>query len=84
MILNKSAHQKFSTWKPLPMIQLANKTMTVLMTKRNNPNVIIVIGKERNCNIGFTIALRIPKTIATRIAEPKPLTDIPGNNHAVK
>lgn len=44
----------------------------------------MVIGNDRNCKTGFNIALRIPKTTATMIADPKLFTDIPGNNHAVK
>jgi hypothetical protein len=54
------------------------------MTSKNNPSVRIVIGKDKNCNIGFSIAFRIPSTIATRIDVPKLFTETPGSNHAVK
>lgn len=43
-----------------------------LITKENNPNVIMVIGKDKIDNTGLTIILRIPKTIAKIIVDPKP------------
>lgn len=84
MMLNNKAHQKLPTWKLSPIMALASKIIMVLITNRNKPNVITVIGNEMNCNMGFKTAFNIPKTIATRIADPKLFTDIPGNNHEVK
>lgn len=41
------------------------------MTKENNPNVRIVIGKDKMDRIGFTKIFRIPKRIAKIIVAPK-------------
>lgn len=40
------------------------------MTNANNPNVRIVIGKDKIERIGFTKMFRIPKTIAKIMVEP--------------
>lgn len=42
-----------------------------LITKENNPRVIMVIGNDKIDKIGLTIILRIPKTIAKIIVDPK-------------
>ena len=41
------------------------------MTKRNNPNVIMVMGKVRIIRMGLTIAFRIANTIAKSNAVQK-------------
>lgn len=38
-----------------------------LITNRNNPRVKMVIGKVKKTKIGFTIAFKIARTIATII-----------------
>ena len=48
-----------------------------MITKENNPNVIIVIGNDKMDRMGFTNTLRIPKTIAKIIVEPKVLKCTP-------
>lgn len=83
MILNSNAHQKLLTWK-LSTRALANNMITVLITNKNKPKVSMVIGNDTNCNTGFKMAFKIPNTMATIIAVPKLLTEIPGNNQAVK
>lgn len=37
----------------------------LLITRRNNPSVKIVIGKVKKTNIGFKKVFKRPKTIAT-------------------
>jgi len=83
MILKSNAHQKPSTWKFLTRAP-AIRIIKVLMTNRNSPKVRTVIGKDKNWRTGLRIALSIPRTMATRTAEPKLFTDIPGRSHAVK
>lgn len=52
-----------------PSINLsANRIISALITNKNNPKVIIVIGKVNITNIGLTIRFRIDKTTATIIA----------------
>ncbi len=50
-----------------------------LITKRNNPSVIMVAGSVKNIKIGFTNKRKNPKVIATKTAERKSLTSTPGN-----
>ncbi len=45
--------------------------MSALMTRRNKPSVMMVIGMVRKTRIGFTMAFTIPKIIATSTDEPK-------------
>lgn len=52
-----------------------------LMTKVNNPKVMIVKGNPKRLRIGFTIKFRIPKTIAKMIAPPNPVKCTPGRIH---
>ena len=68
--LNKSAHQKPSTVKPLTSL-LATQIINTLMTKRNSPNVKIVIGKVSIIKTGFNIAFRMANTIANTSAVQK-------------
>ena len=46
----------------------ANRIINALITKRNRPKVIIVIGNVKIIKIGFTNKFRIDKTIATIMA----------------
>src|SRR5882724_10024507 len=59
--LNKSAHPKPSTRNPFTKFAVS-RTMAALMTKRNRPNVKIVIGKVRMIRMGFSNALRMAST----------------------
>lgn len=71
------AHQKPVTWKP--SIKFAAKSiMIALITKRNSPNVRMVIGKVKITNMGFTKKLRILSTTATIIAVNIESTPTPG------
>ncbi len=67
IILNKSAHQKLSTPKPL-IKKSAIRMMTALMTKRKRPNENNVIGIVRSTNTGLTNTFRMLKMAATIIA----------------
>ena len=58
------ADHRPATAKPLTKLA-TNKTKEPLSTKVKSPKVKILIGKVRIIKIGLTIALRIPKTIAT-------------------
>ena len=58
--------------------------MIALITKRNNPRVIIVIGIVRITKIGFTRKRNNAITTATMIAETYPSTATPGSNFANK
>lgn len=40
------------------------------MTNKKNPNVTMVAGSVKNISKGLTVILKIPKTMATHIAEP--------------
>ncbi len=51
----------------------------VLITNKNNPNVIIVMGNVRNIIIGLIKTFKSPKTIATINAAFKSVTVIPGS-----
>lgn len=59
------AHQIFSTKNPGTSALTAN-TKRPLMTKRNRPNVTILMGSVRRTSNGLTNALIAPNTIATR------------------
>lgn len=50
-------------------IENANFSTSVLITKENKPKVIIVIGKEKNLSIGFSVAFKNPSTIDNMISE---------------
>ena len=64
MILKMSAVIKPSTLKPSTNLSQI-KMIMALITSKNKPSEKIVIGNVKNTNIGFTIALSKPKTIAT-------------------
>ena len=62
--LNNKAYQKPET--PKPSISLSPiKMITALITKRNNPNVIIVTGIVKNTNTGFKNVFNKASTMAT-------------------
>jgi hypothetical protein len=67
IILNNSAENHPSTLNP-GTISAAHLMMRILMTKRNIPNVKMVIGIVRIINIGFTKVFSNPKTTATNMA----------------
>src|SRR5260221_3744912 len=79
--LKRSAHQNPSTVNP-GTILLANRTSNALITRRNNPKVMMVNGKVRITNKGFTNKLRIPITNATTSAVHKLTTCTPGKIYA--
>ena len=52
-----------------PSINLsANNMINALITSRNKPNVMMVIGRVRITNIGFTNKFKIDRTTATIMA----------------
>lgn len=55
--------------RKLSTIYDAIKMIKAFINRRKIPNVIMVIGKVRMTNIGFTINLKRAITIATAIAE---------------
>ena len=46
--------------------------MSALITNKNNPKVITVIGNERKIKIGRNIAFNIPKANAAHRADQNP------------
>ena len=68
--LKSSAHQNPSTLNPFMKLSASN-IIRALMTKRNNPNVIMVMGRVSNMSTGFKIAFKIASTTATTIAVQK-------------
>ena len=52
--------------------------INALITNKNKPKVITVIGKVSTTKTGFTIKRNRPKTIATIIADQKLATATPG------
>lgn len=74
----RRAYQNPSTWKLSPIIALANKIITAVITKEKSPSVKTLIGKLKIDKIGRTIAFNNPMTIATIIALPYPLIATPG------
>ncbi len=82
-MLKKKAHQKLFTAKPFSNLS-TSKIISALITSRNKPSVIMVIGMVRNTSIGFTIAFTMPKMMATNIEEPKLETFTPLNILVVK
>lgn len=79
--LNNKAYQKPET--PKPSISLSPiKMITALITKRNNPNVIIVTGIVKNTNTGFKNVFNKASTMATIRAVEKLSTAIPGKKCA--
>ncbi len=70
MILKIKAVKKPEIIK-LGTIKAANIIIKVFITKVNNPNVNILIGKVKKIKIGLITALTIPKTTATKTAVKK-------------
>ncbi len=66
-ILNNIAIQILLTENPSINLS-ASKIISALITNRNKPNVIMVIGSVRITNIGLTNKFKIDKTTATIIA----------------
>jgi hypothetical protein len=62
--LNSNAENQPLTLKP-GTISDAHFTMRILIKKRNNPNVKMVIGIVRIINMGFTKLFNSPRTTAT-------------------
>lgn len=62
-----NAHKNPSMWMPETNLP-ARITIKTLMTKRNIPSVMTVIGKVRIIRSGLTIAFKIPST-KTKINE---------------
>ena len=79
--LNSNAIQKPLTVKPSIKL-FAIKIIHALITNRNKPKVITVIGKVKMIKIGLTIMFSNPRTIATITAEVNPSTATPGKNFA--
>ena len=61
------AVQKFATLNPSTNLS-ANKIITALMTSKNRPRVIMVIGNVRMTKIGLTNKFKIDNTTDTIIA----------------
>jgi predicted RNA-binding protein with PUA-like domain len=80
--LNKTAHKNPSTLNPSTNLS-TSKINTPLITKVKIPKVSKFIGKVKITRIGFKIALTIPRTKATTIAEVKLSTCTPVNSCAV-
>lgn len=80
MLKNKAVQNELTS-KP-PTITSHSKITIALITKRNNPSVIMVTGKVNKTKIGFTTRFRSPSTIATNTAVPNPATEIPGIKYA--
>jgi hypothetical protein len=78
--LNKRAHQKPSTLNPAIKFS-ANNIISALITNRKSPRVTRVIGKVRMISMGFTIAFRTAKTMATIIAVQKVSMEMPLNKY---
>lgn len=66
-ILNNIATQILLTENPSINLS-ANNMIKALITNKNKPNVIIVIGNVKITKIGLTNKFKIDKTIATIIA----------------
>lgn len=67
-----------STVKPAIKLS-ANRMIIALIIKRKRPKVIMVTGKVKITNIGFTIKFKRLSTIATMIAVAYVSTPTPGN-----
>lgn len=80
-ILKSMAHQNPLTSKPWTTFE-ASITSTALITKVNSPIVRILIGKVITIKKGLINVLTIPRKRATKRAEKKPLTEMPGIRYA--
>jgi len=77
IIPKNNADQKPLTAKP-STIASAKSTISAFITNKNKPKVKTVIGIVRNVNIGFKVALKSARKIATTKAEKNPSTFAPG------
>lgn len=75
--LKRIADQKLSTVNPGTNAE-ARSTRIALITIKNNPSVIMVIGSVNKIRSGFKRALKTPSTNATRSAVQKLTTCTPG------
>ena len=75
--LNSKAIQNPDTANPSTRLS-ASIIIKALITNKNRPNVIIVIGNVKMINIGFTINLSKASTTATIIAAEGDVTNTPG------
>lgn len=73
MILNKKAVKKESTVNP-PTILSHTKIINALITNKNRPRVIKVMGKVKSIKIGLINTFNNPNTTATIKAVVKPAT----------
>jgi hypothetical protein len=80
-ILKSIAVQNPFTSKPWTTLD-ARSTSMALMTKVKSPSVRMVIGRVIRIRKGLINVLTIPRKRATRSAEKKPLTVIPGIRYA--
>ena len=80
--LNSNAVQNPRTAKP-SINSPAKRMITALITNRNNPKVMMVIGKVNITKIGFKIALSNANTMAKIMADVNPsASSTPGRNLA--
>ena len=80
-ILKSTAIQKPFTAKP-SIKASASRIMTALITSRNNPSVITVMGNVRTTRTGLTMSFNNAKTTATMMALKYPATATPGRSFA--
>ena len=73
---NNALKNPFTT-KPLTKYS-ANNTIIALITKVNKANVSIVIGNEKICKIGFTIAFKTDNATTTHKADDQLSIETPG------
>ena len=80
--LNNNAVQNPLTAKP-SINSPAKRMIAALITKRNKPNVMMVIGRVNITKIGFKIALSNANTMAKIMADVNPsASSTPGRNFA--
>lgn len=82
IILKRSAHQKPFTLNP-GTISETKSISSAFITKVNNPNVMIFIGRVSKIMNGFMKKFTIHKTIATTSALKNPDTTTHGSIYAV-
>ena len=80
-MLKSIAHQNPFTSKPWTTLE-ARSTNTALMTKVKSPNVRMLIGSVIRIRKGLTRVLIMPRKRATKSAEKRPLTVMPGIRYA--
>lgn len=80
MMAASKAIPKPSMIKEEPINHAVSISVNALITNKNNPKVIMVIGSVSMVNSGLTVQLRMLKISAAIIAAPKPLSVKPENN----